>query len=371
MTFDRKFLLILGGLSAIAVIVIAVAASSSYYYTGRIMISEYVAIIYSEDGVCITEHASDGLSKRIMDCFAEVGDVAYIIHERGQSRAVLGSYIADVATLDAGGNMTTEPDNAPVELAITTHNPVCTAVFLHHIGVARITDVRPLPAMPHYYGADAYTIDELVNGTSVSALVWQHQMNETMRTILEQPEVISVAAYPYAAPNSTHPGRPEPLALAVDPPAGVISDPTDPLYLCHAMPSHFNLGLIMESIGWAGVSDPVPAPESALARGASGASEPTAVPLTLDREPGFDAQPDPRNKILYYNNLMRVEIRTYNVTDTWAYLKANGALVVGVLGVDEPFGIVAAYIPPPLMWSVSVEENTFSVRPVTRGAFGE
>lgn len=368
MTFDRKFLLILGGLSAVAVIVIAVAASPYYYYTGQIIIGEHVAIIYSEDGVCITEQASDGLSKRIMDCFAEVGDMAFIIHERGQSRAVIGS---DIATFDAGGGMTTEPDNAPVELAITTHNPVCTAVFLHHIGVARITDVRPLPAMPHYYGADAYTIDELGNGTSVSALVWQHQMNETMRTILEQPEVIAVAAYPYAAPNSTHPGRPEPLALAVNPPARVTSDPADTPYRCHTMPSYVYLGLIMESIGWAGVSDPVPASGSAPASGASGASEPTAIPLTLDREPGFDAQPDPRNKILYYDGLMQVEIRTYNVTDTWTYLKANGALVVGVLGVDEPFGIVAAYIPPPLMWSVSVEENTFSVRPVTRGAYGE
>lgn len=371
MTFDRKFLLILGGLSAIAVIVIAVAASPYYYYTDQIMIGEHVAIIYSEDGVCITEHASDGLSKRIMDCFAEVGDVAYIMHERGQSRVVLGSDIADIATFDAGGNMTAEPDNAPVELAITTHNPVCTAVFLHHIGVARITDVRPLPAMPHYYGADAYTIDELINGTSVSALVWQHQMNGTIQAILERPEVISVAAYPYVAPNSTHSKQPEPLALVVDPQAGVMPDPMDPPYLCHVKLSHPSLGMIMESIGWAGVSDPAPAPKSALARGASGAFGPIAVPLTLDYEPGFDAQPDPRNKIFYYDGLMRVEIRTYNVTDTWAYLKANGALVVGVLGVDEPFGIVAAYIPPPLMWSVSMEENTFSVRPVTRGAFGE
>ena len=260
---------------------------------------------------------------------------------------------------------------APVELVITTHNPVCTAVFLHHIDVARLTDVRPLPAMPHYYGSDAYSIDELRNGTGVSAVVWPHQVNGTMRAILEQPEVISVAAYPYAAPNATHSGWPEPLALAANPQAGVMPDPIDPPYRCATVGSYFKLGLMMESIGWAGVSAPVPGPEPASAQGASGASELALAPLALDRDPGFDAQPDPRTKILYYDGLMHVEIRTYNVTDTWAYLKANGALVVDVIGVDEPFGIVGAYIPPPLMWSSYMEENTFSVRPVTRGAYTE
>ena len=274
---------------------------------------------------------------------------------------------------------------APVELVITTHNPVCTAVFLHHIDVARLTDVRPLPAMPHYYGSDAYSIDELRNGTGVSAVVWPHQVNGTMRAILEQPEVISVAAYPYAAPNATHSGWPEPLALAANPQAGVMPDPIDPPYRCATVGSYFKLGLMMESIGWAGVSAPVPAPDISgasesdmlcsvvlerqctLPPGASGVAF-KPPPLTLDREPGFDAQADPRNKILYYDGLMNVEIRTYNVTDTWAYLKANGALVVDVSGVDEPFGIVGAYIPPPLMWSLYMEENTFSVRPITRGA---
>lgn len=92
MTFDQKFLLILGGLFAIAGAVIAVALSPSYYDTGRSFIGEYLAIDYSENGVCMTERASDGLTKRITDCFAEVGDVVNIMHERGQSRAELAPF---------------------------------------------------------------------------------------------------------------------------------------------------------------------------------------------------------------------------------------------------------------------------------------
>ena len=239
-------------------------------------------------------------------------------------------------------------DNAAVELVITTHNPLCTAAFLHHIDVARLTDVRPISGMGSHYGTNVQSFDELRNGINVSAIVWPHQMNGTVQAIVERSEVISVAAYPYMASNSTYTERQMPLVLAVNSDVGK-SDPfgTAP-YICDVTNSNYELGLIMDAIGWAGVSDPVPTPESAS--DVFEASESAPEPLTLD----VCTQPykDPETGIYYCGDLMDVVVWTYNITDTWRFLQENEALVLSTYGEDGSLSTISAAIPVSILWAL-------------------
>ena len=202
MMLDWKFWLVLGGLAAIAVAAFAVPASPAYYGTDRAIIGEYVPVIHSENGVCITEYASDGLTKKIMDCPAEAGEVVLIQYEPGQGSAVSIDGIAYPAT---GSGM-------PVNLVITTHNPPCTAIFMYgHDGVVLRTELRPYPLRGSYTG------DEIANGVDVTYAMPAHQADALMPVLAGRPEVLGVASYsvlhpPMLLANAANPDPPASLS---------------------------------------------------------------------------------------------------------------------------------------------------------------
>ena len=181
MALDWKFWPVLGGLAAIAVAAFAVPASPAYYDSDSAMIGEYVPVIHSGNGVCSTEYASDGLTKKIMDCPAEVGEVVLIQYEPGQGSAVSIDGIAYPAT---GSDM-------PVNLVVTTHNPACTAIFMHgRDGVALQTELRPDPIT-----ANSYTAEEIRAGINLTYATTARMAGELMPALVERRDVLSVASY--------------------------------------------------------------------------------------------------------------------------------------------------------------------------------
>ena len=99
-----------------------------------------------------------------------------------------------------GSSLGAAPDHTVVELVVTTHYPPCTALFLNHINVTRLTAVRP-----HWSwdtGLVGYSDEEYERGINVTAIVWPRDANETMSAIAERPEVLGVAAYPHDAQNA-------------------------------------------------------------------------------------------------------------------------------------------------------------------------
>ena len=186
MALDWKFWPVLGGLAAIAVAAFAVPASPAYYDTDRAMISEYVPVIYSGNGVCITEYASDGLTKKIIDCSAEVGEVVLIQYESGSGSAVS---IDDTAYPATGSGM-------PAKLVVTTHNPACTAIFMHgRDGVALQTELRPDPITQN-----SYTAGEIRAGINLTYATTARLAGELVPALAERQVVSSVASYSVSDP---------------------------------------------------------------------------------------------------------------------------------------------------------------------------
>ena len=257
-----------------------------------------------------------------------------------------------------GSSLGAVPDHTVVELVITTHNPVCTAGFLHHINVTRLTDVRPL----YRDGVRGYSADQYENGINVTAIIWPRDAAEVMRAVAERTEVRSVAAYPYGAQNAT--GQSPPLALAANP------DVETPEFYggatrCDVIFDSDLLQMFMdEVVGWNGAPDPVPR----YAEIADEVMESTPINLTLDPRPAD--QQDPISKIYHYGDLVRVGVWTYNVTDAWAHLQKNGALVIYAIDNGESLGKVGAYIPISLMWSLHERDGVWLVE-VIQGRYLE
>ena len=186
MVLDWKFWPVLGGLAAIAVAAFAVPASPAYYDSDSAMIGEYVPVIHSGNGVCITEYAGDGLTKKIMDCSAEVGEVVLIQYEPGQGSAVFIDGIAYPAT---GSDM-------PVNLVVTTHNPACTAIFMHgRDGVALQTELRPDPITQN-----SYTAGEIQAGINLTYATTARLVGELVPALAERQVVSSVVSYSVSDP---------------------------------------------------------------------------------------------------------------------------------------------------------------------------
>lgn len=195
MALDWKFWPVLGGLAAIAVAAFAVPASPAYYDTDGAMIGEYVPVIHSGNGVCITEYASDGLTKKIMDCSAEVGEVVLIQYEPGQGSAIP---VDDVAYFATGGDTMVESGNVPVKLVVTTHDPACTAIFMHgRDGVALRTELRPDP-----FTANSYTAEEIRTGISLTYTTTARLAGELVPVLVERRDVLSIASYSVSDPPS-------------------------------------------------------------------------------------------------------------------------------------------------------------------------
>ena len=291
-------------------------------------------------------------------------------------------------------------DSNPIQvrLVITTHNPACTAAFLNSTGVTRITDV-----LPRYRdGVYGYSKEDVDRGINVTAVVWHHEYNMSVRALAERPEVSGVAAYPFrtslpafagamewmdgmttygpTAPNTTslkpldlvlflatsfrttaaNTTSLEPLAVYSD----VEKSDFDGFYSpCRPMYPLNMLELVMDSIGWPGAgpgaepaSEPIPGPVGA----AGGANEPH--PLALDTVLWEDRSIE--SNLIYYGDLIGVSITSYNVNATWAYLKEIGALVTYVEGAERPpdeKGGMLAYVPVPLLWSIWDREDVWGV----------
>lgn len=257
-------------------------------------------------------------------------------------------------------------DNAIVELVITTHNPACTAAFLNHIDVTRLTDVRP-----HFRdGVRGYSADEYESGINVTAIIWPHQTNETVAAVVERTEVSRVAAYLHIvnatspALNATSPEQRQLLALAIN--TNVEKDRTplrcDPL-------SYAIAKALLDDVGWAGSPN----------AGPTGASDPDAkrdagpVALTIDRIPISDLERD-RDGTVHYGDLLGVGIGTNNVNATWAYLKENGALVTHVRGEDRQpgsYGYLIAFIRPLLVWDIIERDEVLEIQEYKLRRFGQ
>ena len=257
-----------------------------------------------------------------------------------------GPSVCEAAPGTTHGN---KSDPAPVHLNVTTHNPVCTAAFLHHINVTRLTDVRPL----YRDGVRGYGADQYENGVNVTAIIWPRDAAKVMRAIAERTEVRGVAAYPHGTQNVTEPSPP--LALAANP-----NVETPEFYgaatRCDVISDPDLLQMFMdEVVGWNGAPDPVPR----YAAIAEEVVESAPINLTLDPRPAD--QKDPISKIYYYGDLVRVGVWTYNVTDAWAHLQKNGALVIYAVDNGESLGKVGAYMPISLMWSLHERDGVWLV----------
>ena len=240
------------------------------------------------------------------------------------------------------------PDNALVELIITTHNPACTAGLLHHLEIDRLTDVRP-----HWRdGVFGYNSDEYERGINITAVVRAYDVNGTIQAIMERPEVRSVAAYVSATLNSTFAEQSVLTRLDTNP------DVENGFKECGGISLH-SLNMFMDEIGWAGVSKPF------QASGPSQASGPTRTPtpLTLDSRPVWHYD---ESGLLYSGDLLGVEVFTYNVTDTWTLMKRNCALVLYVVDNDGSLGLVSGFVPVSLLWSLSMHDDGW-VRVVRSG----
>ena len=86
-------------------------------------------------------------------------------------------------------------DNAPVNIVITTHNPPCTAIFMHdRDGTILQTNLRPLPLFV------SYTEAELENGVNVTYSVPAHLAGELLSALSERREVLVAATYSISEP---------------------------------------------------------------------------------------------------------------------------------------------------------------------------
>ena len=249
------------------------------------------------------------------------------------------------------------PDHAAVELVITTHYPPCTAMFLNHINVTRLTDVRP-----HWSwdtGLVGYSDEEYERGVNVTAVVWPRDADETMSAIAERPEVLGVAAYPRGTQNAAGPSTLLALVANPDPESHSGGVP-----VCRPV-SQEVLDLVMGGLGWAGAG---PDAEPAASR-AGASSEPAAQPVTSQADLALDSivwsERYVKSGVYYYGDFLGVSVVTDVVNATWAYMRENGALVTGVLGENDPrdtVGLVDGYAPLSLIFPLWEREEVVNVR---------
>ena len=249
------------------------------------------------------------------------------------------------------------PDHTAVELVITTHYPPCTAMFLNHINVTRLTDVRP-----HWSwdtGLVGYSDEEYERGINVTAVVWPRDADETMSAIADRPEVLGVAAYPHGTQNAAGPSTL--LALVANPDPESYSGGVP---VCRPV-SQEVLDLVMGGLGWAGAG---PDAEPAASR-AGASSEPAAQPVTSQADLALDSivwsERYVKSGVYYYGDFLGVSVVTDVVNATWAYMRENGALVTGVLGENDPrdtVGLVDGYAPLSLIFPLWEREEVVNVR---------
>ncbi len=243
----------------------------------------------------------------------------------------------------------TDTHNPLTDIVITTHNPPCTAVFLHHLEVTRLTDVKPTLHRPGYSDA------EYKNGIDVAAVVLTSDANRIIPAILQRPEVAGVAAYPSAPPNPTapmHSGRAESHAN----PNVVRPSPGHPATECDVV-SETLADTMMNALGWAG--SPYPN-VTALANAAYAKTRNvTYVAADFDRDhpdswPRFEDLRVTEDGMVYYGDRLGMLIRTNNAAETWTYLKNSGAhITFTYMAFDGgPAGSIRAYVEPSLVWSL-------------------
>ena len=261
---------------------------------------------------------------------------------------------------DTAMAMGPDVNNTVVLLNITTHNPACTAAFLNHTDITRLTDVWP----QYRDGVPKYGPDEYERGINITAIIWSHQTNETVAVVVEQMEVSRVAAYLHAAQNATSPEQPRLLALAIDPDVEKFTGPSP----CH--PLSYNIAeALLDEIGWAGAGPnarPTGPPNADPTGASSQDREQDSGPVTLaiDRIPFSDLELG-RWGTTHYGDLFGLGIATNNTTATWTYLKENGALVTRVVDEnDQPdrYGRILAYIPPSLVWGIIERDEVLEIQ---------
>lgn len=245
------------------------------------------------------------------------------------------------------------PDDTTVDLAITSHNPVCTALVLDALGATRFTDIYP-----------SYSADDMINGVNVTAAVWARDTNMTMAALVGQPEVSRVAAYSPVPQNATS-ERPAPLALATDPDA----DMRGGIRGCSKNVAHGLATHAMAGIGWAG-AEPGTGPRHTPDAGAVGASGSGDGPgtgsesLTLDPNPGSRLE---GNLIVSLDGTMAgVDIWTHDIRATWAFVQENGGLVTSVPRdyEDRPLGAISlmgSYLPLDLLGSFMLRDEISAI----------
>ena len=263
---------------------------------------------------------------------------------------------------------TTKPDDAPdvdnstASLTITTHNPRCTAVNLDYLEITRLTDIQP-----------GYPPANFTSGINITAVIWTYDANSTIPAIL-RPEVSSVAMYSRvisnATANATSPGQPELLRLDTNP------DVVIPVF--GQSPCDSGAWFLMNLVDMEGAkpgtgpmgippgnrTEPEPA-------GAVGASDDKPAPLILDPRPAH-THTDPIFGTHYYGDLMAVSISTYGnaATDVWRYLKDNGAIVYRVYP-HENVDRLSAYVPPSVLWALSIRDDIRKINPIRSTGFQE
>ena len=237
------------------------------------------------------------------------------------------------------------PDDTTVHLAITTHNPVCTALVLDALGATRFTDIYP-----------SYSADDMINGVNITAAVWARDTNMTMAALVGQPEVSRVAAHLPVPQNATS-ERPAPLALATDPDA----DMTGSIRGCSKNVAYDLATHAMASIGWAG-AEPGTGPVGAS--GLDDGPEIESESLTLDPHPG--SRLEGRLYFSLNGSLVSVGIWTHDIRATWAFVQENGGLVTSVPRdyEDRPLGarsLMGSYLPSDLIGPLMLRDEISAI----------
>ena len=248
--------------------------------------------------------------------------------------------------------MTNDADthNPLTDIVITTHNPPCTAVFLHHLEATRLTDVKPTLYRPGYSDA------EYRNGINVTAVVLTSETNRIISAVLQRPEVSGVVAYPSVPPNATAPARAEPTESRANPDV-VRPSPGHPATECDVV-SETLADTMLYALGWAGS----PYPDAATLVNAAQATERNAtthVTANFDRDhpdswPRFEDLRVTEDGMVYYGDRLSMLIRTNNAAETWTYLKNNGAhITYTYMAFDGgPAGSIRGFVTPSLVWSL-------------------
>lgn len=114
--------------------------------------------------------------------------ILYLMNTIGWEGA--GQNAEPMATPNADGMANL--NHTRVNVVITTHEPICTGVYLDKLNVTRLTNIQ-----------QAYDRDAIADGINVTAAIWVHEVNKTITEIMKWDEVSSVVAYQFASQNTT------------------------------------------------------------------------------------------------------------------------------------------------------------------------